>query len=322
MIAAAADLRYALDEITALYRGQWPDAGIEVIYGSSGKMTTQIMNGAPYDIFFSADIAFPERLHREGFAPTEPRVYAIGRIVIWSKRHDASTMTLHDLMPPKIRRIAIAQPTHAPYGQRAQEALMAAGLWEDIQPKLVFGENIAHAAQMAESEAADAGIIALSLALFPALARHGYHLIDDALHEPLIQGYVVTRHGQDNAMAHDFARYMMEDDARAIMEKYGFVLPGREQITIHTQRVISSEVPSPARVEVEKSQTPPTRRRPLDCAQRGFGGHRNRIPSYSSHWNTARPEPRPPSHACDSGMVLHPLPCGERAGVRGNIDHD
>lgn len=227
-IAAAADLRYALDEIATLYRGRWPGARIEVIYGSSGKMTTQILNGAPYDIFFSADIAFPERLHREGFAATEPRVYAIGRIVIWGKRHDASTMTLHELMQPKIRRVAIAQPTHAPYGQRAQEALMAVGLWEDIQPKLVFGENIAHAAQMAESEAADVGIIALSLALFPALARHGHHLIDDALHEPLIQGYVVTRHGKDNALAHDFARYMTEDEARAIMEKYGFVLPGLE----------------------------------------------------------------------------------------------
>jgi molybdate transport system substrate-binding protein len=228
-IAAAADLRYALDEIVTQYRQQQPHAAIDAIYGSSGKITTQILNGAPFDLFFSADIAFPERLHREGFAITEPTVYAVGRIVLWSKRHDASTMSLHDLTQPNIRRIAIAQPTHAPYGQRAREALTAAGIWEEIQPKLVFGENIAHAAQMAESEAADIGIIALSLALFPTLAQHGHHLIDDSLHNPLTQGYVIIRHGKNNALAHDFARFMMEDEARAIMERYGFKLPDNEK---------------------------------------------------------------------------------------------
>ncbi len=227
-IAAAADLRFALDEILDLYRPQHPDAAIEVIYGSSGKMTTQILNGAPYDLFFSADIAFPERLHREGFAVTEPSVYAIGRIVIWSKRQDASNMRLDDLMQPAIRRVAIAQPAHAPYGLRAREALQAGGLWDDIQPKLVFGENIAHAAQMVESEAADVGIIALSLARFPPLAAHGYSVIDDALHEPLTQGYVVTRHGSDNTLARDFARYMMQAEARAVMKRYGFELPANE----------------------------------------------------------------------------------------------
>ncbi len=224
-IAAAADLRFALNDILDIYRSQHPHAAIEVIYGSSGKMTTQIMNGAPYDVFFSADISFPERLHREGFAITEPRVYAIGRIVIWSKRHDASNMTLPGLVQPAIRRVAIAQPAHAPYGRRAKEALVATGLWEDIQPKLVFGENIAHAVQMVESEAADAGIIALSLALFPALASHGHYLIDDGLHHPLTQGYVITRRGRDNALAHDFTSFMMEEEARAVMQQYGFVLP-------------------------------------------------------------------------------------------------
>lgn len=224
-IAAAADLRFALDDILTIYRPQHPDAQIEVVYGSSGKMTTQILNGAPYDVFFSADISFPERLYREGFAVTKPSVYAVGRIVLWSKRHDASSMTLHDLLQPSIRRVAIAQPAHAPYGLRAKETLMELGLWEEIQPKLVFGENIAHTAQMVESKAADVGIIALSLALFPALAIHGHHLIDDQLHNPLTQGYVVTRYGRNNALAHDFAAFMMGQDARAIMAEFGFILP-------------------------------------------------------------------------------------------------
>jgi molybdate transport system substrate-binding protein len=225
-IAAASDLRFALDDILDQYKKKTPGLDIKVIYGSSGKMTTQIMNGAPYDVFFSADIAFPERLFAEHFAVTEPEVYAVGRIVIWSRKMDASNMALHDLLDASIRRVAIAQPSHAPYGLRAQEAMIAAGIWEAIQPKLVFGENIAHTAQMVESEAADVGIIALSLALFPDLATRGYHLIDDGLHNPLTQAYVVTHHGRNNAAAHAFANYMTGDEAHTIMARYGFVLPG------------------------------------------------------------------------------------------------
>jgi molybdate transport system substrate-binding protein len=225
-IAAASDLRYALDDIVALYKERNPELEIEVIYGSSGKMTTQILNGAPFDVFFSADIGFPEKLYAQGFAVTEPEVYAVGRIVIWSRNMDASKLSLQDLTDPAIRRIAIAQPSHAPYGLRAQEALMATGIWEEVEPKLVFGENIAHTAQMAESGAADVGIIALSLALFPDLAKHGYSLIDDALHNSLTQGYVVTSHGKENQAAHAFARYMAGDEAHEIMIRYGFIMPG------------------------------------------------------------------------------------------------
>lgn len=228
LIAAAADLRFALDEIAVQFRELHPNVQTEVVYGSSGKMTTQILNGAPYDLFFAADVAFPQKLQAAGFAATEPAVYALGRIVLWSRRMDAATLRLEDLADPRFRRIAIAQPAHAPYGQRAKEALIAAGVWEPIQSKLVFGENIAHTAQMVESEAADVGIIALSLALFPTMARHGYALIDDASHAPLTQGFVVTRHGQDNEAAHAFARHMETPQAREVMERFGFVLPGQD----------------------------------------------------------------------------------------------
>ncbi|MGL1832079.1 molybdate ABC transporter substrate-binding protein [Rhodocyclaceae bacterium SMB388] len=227
-IAAASDLRFALDDVIDIYREAHPDHEIEVIYGSSGKMTTQIMNGAPYDIFFSADISFPERLRAEGFAATEPAVYAIGRIVIWSNTLDASALTLADLpTDTRIRRIAIAQPSHAPYGLRAQEAMQAAGVWEAVQDRLVFGENIAHTAQMVESGAAEVGIIALSLAKFPTLAQHGHHLIDENLHNPLTQGYIVTSRGVDKPGVMDFATFMETDAAHEIMERYGFVMPKR-----------------------------------------------------------------------------------------------
>lgn len=224
-IAAASDLRYALDEIVAAYRATHPDHDITVIYGSSGKMTTQILNGAPFDVFFSADIAFPERLAEAGFSASTPEVYAIGRIVLWSRRLDASTLSLQDLALPDIRRIAIAQPAHAPYGQRAREALQAAGVWEAVEGKLVFGENIAHAAQMAQSGAADIGIIALSLAVFPDLATRPHQLIDDTLHQPLTQGFVVTRRAADNPAVWIFADFMHTATAREIMQRYGFVLP-------------------------------------------------------------------------------------------------
>ncbi len=224
-IAAASDLRYALDDLIAEYREVHPDHRPTVIYGSSGKITTQILNGAPYDLFFSADISFPERLKEAGLTATDPAVYAIGRIVIWSTTIDASRLTLQDLAKDSIRRIAIAQPAHAPYGMRAQEAMEAAGVWEPVQGKLVFGENIAHAAQMVESGAAEVGIIALSLASFPGLATHGHHLIDDALHEPLTQGYVVTKRGGSRPSVLNFAKFMETDVAHGIMARYGFERP-------------------------------------------------------------------------------------------------
>jgi len=225
-IAAASDLRFALDDIIAVYREAHPEHEFEVIYGSSGKMTTQIINGAPFDIFFSADISFPQRLHAEGLAATEPAVYAIGRIVLWSRTVDASALTLEDLATDeRLRRIAIAQPAHAPYGMRAQEAMEAAGVWEKVQGKLVFGENIAQTAQMVESGAADIGIIALSLAKFPALAAHGHYLIDERLHKPLTQGYVVTRRGAGKPGVMAFANFIETDVAHAIMQRYGFVMP-------------------------------------------------------------------------------------------------
>ncbi len=224
-IAAASDLRFALDDIVKVYKQQFPEQDVTLIYGSSGRMSTQISNGAPFDIFFSADIAFPLMLQEQGLTATDPAVYAIGRLVLWSSRMDASQMTLNDLTSDRIRRIAIAQPAHAPYGQRAQEAMQYAGVWDQVQDKLVFAENIAQAAQMAESGAADIGVIALSLALFPTMQAHAYHLIDDTMHQPLTQGFVVTRVGADKKSVQTFADFMATPAAHDIMVRYGFVLP-------------------------------------------------------------------------------------------------
>jgi molybdate transport system substrate-binding protein len=138
-------------------------------------------------------------------------------------------MTLPSLADPKITRIAIANPKHAPYGKRAAEALRSAGLWEKVQPKLVFGENIAQTAQYVQSGNVQVGIIALALAVNPELAKKGgYSLIPDNLHNPLEQGFIITKQGASKPLVRKFADYMGSKQVRSIMTKYGFVLPGEK----------------------------------------------------------------------------------------------
>ena len=227
-IAAAADLKFALDEVVALFGRLHPADRVETIYGSSGKFQTQIRQGAPFDLYFSADIAYPRALKEEGFAGSEVQPYAVGRIVLWSPSRDAGKLTIADLADPPMRKIAIANPKHAPYGKRAEEALKASGVWEKVEGKLVYGENVAQAAQFVQTGNAQAGIVALSLALSPELAkRGGYALISDKLHQPLEQGFIITRRAAGNPLALAFARFMSGSEARAIMSRYGFVLPGK-----------------------------------------------------------------------------------------------
>lgn len=152
--------------------------------------------------------------------------YAFGRIVLWSASLDATKMTLSSLTDPKITRIAIANPKHAPYGKRAEEALRASNLWYQVEPKLVYGENISHTAQLVQTKNAQVGIIALALAIHSELAsKGGYWLIPDNMHEPLEQGIIITKEGANNALAKRFADYMGGKPARAVMTKYGFVVP-------------------------------------------------------------------------------------------------
>ena len=225
-IAAAADLKFAMDQIIADFMQDNADASVEVVYGSSGTFNAQITQGAPFDLYFSADISYPRELEAAGWAASPVRPYAIGRIVLWSSSVDASTLALSDLTEARFRRIAIANPRHAPYGKRAEEALRAAGVWEQIKPKLVYGENIAQTAQFVQTGNADIGIIALSLALSPEFAANGgYWLIPDTLHQPLEQGYIVTSRAKDSVLASRFADFMESVAARSILSRYGFILP-------------------------------------------------------------------------------------------------
>ncbi|GAB6033924.1 molybdate ABC transporter substrate-binding protein [Galenea microaerophila] len=222
-IAAASDLKFAMSDIRQLFLQQFPGNRLNMVYGSSGKFAQQIENGAPYDLYFSASIEYPQRLVKKGLAATEPKLYAMGKIVLWSREVDASKVSLKALATPQFRRIAIANPKHAPYGLRAKQALQAVGVWQAVKPKLVMGENIAQTAQMIEMGGAKIGIIALSLALSPQLSRQGhYGLIPQNLYQPLKQAYIVTQHGKYNPLAFQFAQFMQTEKVKRVMKKYGF----------------------------------------------------------------------------------------------------
>ncbi|MDE2154389.1 MAG: molybdate ABC transporter substrate-binding protein [Xanthomonadaceae bacterium] len=224
-IAAAADLRFAMDAIVASYRHGHPGDAIDVVYGSSGKLLAQIEQGAPFELFFSADSSYPQQLVAHGQAGGQPVPYALGSIVLWSASIDMRRVQLGDLLQPRFGRIAIANPQHAPYGKRAEQALRAAGIWEQLQPRLVYGENIAQTAQFAQSGNAGVGIVAQSSMRDPAMAGGSYVAVPAAAYSALRQSFVLTRRGAGNPLARDFAQYMQGAQARGILMRYGFHLP-------------------------------------------------------------------------------------------------
>jgi molybdate transport system substrate-binding protein len=224
-IAAAADLKYALDSLVTIFKRQHPQAPVTVVYGSSGRFYEQLSHGAPFDMFFSADSEYPRRLQQAGRTAGAPVPYAQGRLVLWSRQLDVPAQGLKALSAPQLRHLAIANPAHAPYGQKAEEILRHYQLYDQLKPKLVLGENIGQAAQYAATGAAEAGILAYSLALSPALRRAGrFYLIPTTAHTPLRQSFVVLKSAKDNATARDFATFIASPAARAALKKYGFGL--------------------------------------------------------------------------------------------------
>ena len=230
IVAAAADLKFALDEVAQAFK---KDTGqsVNLTFGSSGTFATQIRNGAPFQMYLSADEDYILKLHAEGLTRDQGVLYGIGRIVLMAP--PSSTLPVDgelkglagQLKAGQIKRFAIANPEHAPYGRRAEEALRHAGLWDVIKPKLVLGENVSQAAQFATSGSADGGIIALSLAMSPQMAQLGrYAVIPAEWHAPLRQRMVLLKNADATAQA--FYRYMQEPAARVVMRRYGFVLPG------------------------------------------------------------------------------------------------
>jgi molybdate transport system substrate-binding protein len=229
-VAVAADLTDAINQIAANFQ-KATSCTVRVSTGSSGNFLSQIENGAPFDVFFSADIEYPKKLEAEGLAaPGSTYLYAVGKIVLWVRRDSRVDISkglaaLHD---PSIQKIAIANPQHAPYGRAAQQALQNAGAYDAVKDRLVLGENISQAAQFVESGNADAGILALSLALSPGRKDKGrFWRIPENLYAPIEQGVVLVRASQNPQGAQAFLNYIKTPETAALLERYGFTLPAK-----------------------------------------------------------------------------------------------
>lgn len=227
LVAAAADLRFAFSEIGELFT---EETGQEVkfVFGSTGNLTTQIENGAPFDAFAAANIAYIDRLKDQGLIiPETQQLYAQGRIVLAVNRQAGIEATgLEDLLSPAITHIAIANPNHAPYGVAAQQALQSAGLWDAVQPRLVLGEDVRQTLQFVQTGDAPVGIVALSVANVPEIS---YSLIPAEMHNPLKQSMAVVASTSRADTARAFLDFVQGAEGRTVMKHYGFLLPGEFQ---------------------------------------------------------------------------------------------
>jgi molybdate transport system substrate-binding protein len=235
LVAAASDLLPAFTELGRTFEAA---TGEEVVFafGSSGQLAQQLLEGAPMELFASADVAYADRVVEAGVGdPATQVTYAFGRLAIWS---DADRWRDWEELPdvagdPEVRFLAIANPEHAPYGRAAKEALETTGVWRTVQPRLVFGESVTDTQRLAATGDADVAIVALSLALAADEAGGGsWVLVDDDLHDPLQQDLVVTATDPDRAaLAARFVEHVGSEEGRQVMRRYGFLLPG-ESFTV------------------------------------------------------------------------------------------
>lgn len=229
LVAAASDLGYCIDELVGAYRKTAPDVELKVSLGASGNFFAQIRNGAPFAVFLSADMDYPRQLARHGVADGATLIpYAIGRIALWSTdpRIDPARGLASLVRDDRVQRVAIANPVTAPYGRAARAALERDGLWAAVQPKLVVGENIAQTAQFVQTGNAQLGIVSLSALHATKLKSVGRHALvaHDKL-APIEQGAIVTKAGADHPHAARFLRFLVSNEARAILARNGFELP-------------------------------------------------------------------------------------------------
>jgi len=245
-VAAASDLQFVMPELVRMFELANPTVRVTVVYGSSGNFCAQLKAGAPFDAFFSADVSYAQELVAAGLTSTKPHKYALGRLALWAKKTSGIDVNcgLSVLRESTIRRIAIANPAHAPYGKRAQEALQRSApvvladgtsttLWNAVRSKIVLADNIAQAAQYAQTDNAQVALVSLSLALAPALSWHGvYVLVDSALHEPLEQAFVVMQTKTTDASATErkracekFCAFVLTAPAQRVLQRFGFTLP-------------------------------------------------------------------------------------------------
>jgi len=225
-VAAAADLTYCLPVIDDAFQKANPGAVVKVSFGSSGNFFEEIKNGAPFDVFLSADINYPQTLAKAGLVEA-PVKYAEGKIVLWTMNGGLDVSRgLAVLKDAAVKHVALANPDHAPYGRAAKAALAHENLWDELTPKFVFGENIAQTAQFVQTGNADAGFVAMSLVAAPQLAHAGhYYEIPADDYAPIDQAAALTKAGAGKPLAQAYVAFLQSDAARKILEQFGFRLP-------------------------------------------------------------------------------------------------
>ena len=221
VVATAANTQFALEEIARKFEAQSGYA-VNLVISSSGKHTAQIIAGAPYDLFISADMKYPEKLSRDGLTQAPPRVYAYGKLVLWSM-DTINLESLDILMNPSLQHIAIPNPETAPYGLAAREALEKLNIWQELEPKYVFGESVAQTNQYIISGAAAMGFTASSIVLAPANQAKGSWLrVADSLYSPIAQGAVILKSSPKPAAAEKFYQYLFSEEAAKILVDFGY----------------------------------------------------------------------------------------------------
>ena len=227
-VAAASDLVFCLEKLNQQFQQQYPQLQIKLATGSSGNFYAQIQQDAPFEVYLSADIRYPQKLIEQQKADANSLfVYAQGQLALWTNNPNVDVAQgLAVLSNSHIKRIAIANPDHAPYGQAARAVLVGQQLWDALNPKLVMGENIAQTLQFIQSQHADVGFVALSLLRAPQLSTQGrYWLIPQNLYPPLKQAFVVTKRGQQNPWSYRYTQFLKSRVAQKVFADYGFVLP-------------------------------------------------------------------------------------------------
>jgi molybdate transport system substrate-binding protein len=228
-IAAAADLKFALDDLVKEFEEQYPATKVYATYGSSGNFFALFQNGAPFDLFFSADIEYPRKLVETGQGADDVFLYAIGCIVVWVPKNspvDVEKLGIKALLEPSISNIAVANPAHAPYGRAAVAALKKLNIYDQVASRLVYGENIAQTAQFVQSGAADIGIIALSLAVAPQMRDSGrFWRVPLDAYPRIEQGGIILKSSKHLEEARAFRDFILGDRGREVLKNYGFVLP-------------------------------------------------------------------------------------------------
>jgi len=228
-IAAAADLKFALDDLVKQFEEKYPATKVNVTYGSSGNFFAQFQNGAPFDLFFSADIGYPRKLAEKGLGADDVFLYAIGCIVVWAPKDSpvaVDKLGIKALLEPSIRKIAVANPEHAPYGRAAVAALKALNVYDQVASRLVYGENIAQTAQFVQSGAADVGILALSLAVAPQMRDAGrFWQVPLDAYPRMEQGGIILKSAKNLETARAFRDFVLGDHGREVLKHYGFYLP-------------------------------------------------------------------------------------------------